>query len=455
MRALVWAAVMDFRRAGGTPGTPGEKQAFEAALHNYLRRTKTRLIGVDNIEGLERECRGPMAFLHKWQRAMKKWGTPRFEEEAAKPSPFEEASRGANDANAPNAAFAPSANGHLIQTAAQFVAGFTPPNYLVGGMIQRGYLYSLTARTGHGKTAVSMYLAQAIARGHNVRDRKVRQGAVLILAGENPDDIRARFLVLAEAFHFDPANVPIHFLPGIVDISLSLHRIREEAGRIGDLALVVVDTAAAYYKGDDANSNAQMGEYARLLRQLTFLPGKPAVIVNSHPTKNAGRDGLVPSGGGAFLNEMDGNLTLWSDGDGEALFHWQGKFRGPEFEPVSFALEVRYAGQVVDEDGKQLPSVVAQPVSEFQVEATDAEREGKENRLLAVVGMNPKTSIAQLAIKAGFVAENGAPQKSSVFRMLQSLADAKMVERYRGKKWRITPKGKRELGWDEDEKVER
>jgi hypothetical protein len=28
-----------------------------------------------------------MAFLHKWQRAMKKWGTPRFEEEAAKPKP--------------------------------------------------------------------------------------------------------------------------------------------------------------------------------------------------------------------------------------------------------------------------------------------------------------------------------------------------------------------------------
>jgi hypothetical protein len=90
MRAHVWAAVMDFRRQGGTPDTLEEKQAFEAALHAYLRRTKTRLANVDNIEGLERECRGPSAFLHKWQRAMKKWGTPRFEEEAAKPSPFEQ-----------------------------------------------------------------------------------------------------------------------------------------------------------------------------------------------------------------------------------------------------------------------------------------------------------------------------------------------------------------------------
>ena len=211
MRAHVWAAIMDFRRAGGTPGTPGEAQAFEAALHNYLRKTRTRLTGVDNVEGLERECRGPMAFLQKWQRAMKKWGSPKFEEEAAKPNPLAcEPPHEISDVGTEALAVR---TGGLIQSAAEFVAGFRPPDYLVNGMIQRGYLYSLTARTGHGKTAVSMYLAQAIARGSSVKDRFVRQGAVLILAGENPDDIRARYLVLAEAFHFAPGEAPVHFLP--------------------------------------------------------------------------------------------------------------------------------------------------------------------------------------------------------------------------------------------------
>src|SRR5262249_17350480 len=157
-------------------------------------------------------------------------------------------------------------------------------------MIQRSYLYSLTARTGHGKTAVDMYMSQAIARGQQFHGKDVAQGAVLFLAGENPDDVRARFLVLADYHGFDPARVPIYFVDGVIDIAASMPRIRAEAEKIKDLSLVVVDTAAAYFRGDDGNSNAQQGEYARMLRHLTFLPGKPACVVNCHPIKNASKD---------------------------------------------------------------------------------------------------------------------------------------------------------------------
>jgi hypothetical protein len=453
MRDQVWHAVLSFRRSGGTPGTDGEAQAFEAALHRYLRGTRTRLSGVDNITGLERECRGPSAFEAKWRRAMRKWGSEAFEAEAARPNPHQEQSRQEPPKEPPpfedEFASAPPPPG-LIQTAEQFVSGFRPPDYLVKGIIQRSYLYSLTARTGHGKTAVSMFSSYAIALGKPIRDREVQQGAVLILAGENPDDIRARFLVLAEAFQFDPRNVPIHFLPGVVDIALQMHRIRAEAERIGPLAFVNVDTAAAYYKGDDANSNAQMGEYARLLRQLTALPGKPAVLVNCHPVKNASRENLLPAGGGAFLNEVDGNLTLWSNAEGQTTLHWQGKFRGPEFEPISFALETRHADAVVDSNGEFLPSVIAQPLSDFQMEAGERVEESEENMLLAKIGMKPGASVATYAKDLNWLSETGQPQKSKVFRLRQRLADDKLIERYRKDKWRVTPKGKKELGWSDE-----
>ena len=49
-----------------------------------------------------------------------------------------------------------------------------------------------------------MYVAQCVARGEPMHGREVKQGTVLMLAGENPDDIRARFLVLADAYGFDP-----------------------------------------------------------------------------------------------------------------------------------------------------------------------------------------------------------------------------------------------------------
>ena len=39
------------------------------------------------------------------------------------------------------------------------------------------------------------------------------------------------------------------------------------------------------------------------------MPGEPCVIVACHPVKNASDDNLIPRGGGAFLNEVDGNLT--------------------------------------------------------------------------------------------------------------------------------------------------
>jgi hypothetical protein len=45
-------------------------------------------------------------------------------------------------------------------------------------------------------------------------------------------------------------------------------------------------------------------------------------------------------GGSAFLNEVDGNLTLWATAERQMTLHWQGKFRGPEFEPMTFELEV-------------------------------------------------------------------------------------------------------------------
>jgi len=74
--------------------------------------------------------------------------------------------------------------------------------------------------------------------------------------------------------------------------------------------LVVVDTVAAYFEGDDDNDNVQMGNYARLLRSMTKLPGGPCVLALAHPTKRAADDDLIPKGGGPFLNEVDGNVAL-------------------------------------------------------------------------------------------------------------------------------------------------
>jgi hypothetical protein len=321
MRDVVWRAVLEWYRE--CPIKPPEiewKVQAEAAYLIYERKVKSRLEGADKTELLEREGRGPTAFWDKWRREMTKWGSPKMVEEAAKPNPK-------SDEPPPEESRVDPKTGEplpLLLSAEQFVAGFTPPAYLVDGVLQRGYLYSLTARTGHGKTAVAMYIAQSIARGMPMHGREVKAGTVLLLAGENPDDIRARFLVLADAYGFKAEDLKRRFVAGVIDIGVKMSEIRAEAETMSDLVLVIVDTGAAYFPGDESNSNSQQGAYARLLRQLTFLPGKPAVLVNCHPVKNASRDNLLPMGGSAFLNEVDGNLTLWATAERQTTLHWQG-----------------------------------------------------------------------------------------------------------------------------------
>ena len=52
-----------------------------------------------------------------------------------------------------------------LKTAKEFIKGFTPPDYLVDGVLQRGYFYTLTAKTGHGKTAVGLLVGVCTAAG--------------------------------------------------------------------------------------------------------------------------------------------------------------------------------------------------------------------------------------------------------------------------------------------------
>jgi AAA domain len=106
-----------------------------------------------------------------------------------------------------------SGDGKLIQTSAEFVAGFVPPDYLIDGLIQRRFVYSMTAPTSTGKTSIALRLAAHTALGLPLGDREVEQGKVLYLAGENPDDVRMRWIKLCEELNVEPKIVPVFFLP--------------------------------------------------------------------------------------------------------------------------------------------------------------------------------------------------------------------------------------------------
>ena len=225
-----------------------------------------------------------------------------------------------------------------ILSSAEFVLGYVPPDYLIEGLLQRQFFYSFTGKTGAGKTAIALLFAALVALGRVMDGRQFERGRVLYLAGENPVDVQQRRIAMSEQTDFDANTIDVHFIPGVFKVSEMAGCIAEEVQKLGGVSLVVIDTSAAYYEGDDENNNVQAGNYARMQRALIMaLPGGPTILALCHPVKNAADDNLLPRGGGSYLNETDGNLTALNN-DGVVELHWQGKFRGADFAPISFQL---------------------------------------------------------------------------------------------------------------------
>ena len=318
---------------------------------------------------------------------------------------------------------------------------------MIEGLVQRAYCYSLTAPTGHGKTAVAILIAFRVATGGSLCDLEIEQGRVLYCAGENPDDIRARVLLAGESYGVSPGHENIHFTDGTFSISGAYAAISQKLEEIGGADLVIVDTSAAFFEGDDENNNVDAGAHARLLRSLTRLPGKPAVLIPCHPTKNATRDNLIPRGGGAFLAEVDGNLTLWAESDRSTteLSH-QGKLRGPGFEPIAFKLEMGTCDALKDKKGRHISSVVARPMTEQEQQNALIKSYSELEEVLMVMLYHPGASLAQWAEKLGWFSGKGItakPQKQRVQRVMRSLKAEGMVRKKMGK-YSLTKTGRTE-----------
>lgn len=332
---------------------------------------------------------------------------------------------------------APVAPGWKVQTAADFTADFVAPEYIIDGIVQRGRIYTLTAPTGSGKTAAMLYASVAIATGMQFCCHEVESGDVLFMAGENPDDVRARVIATLEFYGINPNACRLHFIAGTFSIRADMEKLREEAAKLPDLKLCVIDTFAAYFDGDDENSNAQALDFARLVRRIAAFPSKPAVIMPAHPVKNARRDNLSPKGGSSLLNEVDGNLTLWNDG-GILSLHWQGKFRGAEFDPLSMELQRYETSLICDNQGRVMPTILAKPILMTRAVQLARENLKLEDKLLISIRDYPAISLEQRGTDAGGV------NKQKVGRVLMRMAEQKLVRKFRTN-WELTKEGERAL----------
>jgi hypothetical protein len=338
----------------------------------------------------------------------------------------------------------------LIRSSKEFVAGFVAPDYLVDGLLQEAFLYSLTGATGAGKTAITLRLAAATALGIMFANRDTKKRRVLYLAAENPADVRMRWIALSQQMDFDVETIEVYFVEGVFKISQMAAKLEAEAERVGgEFGLVVIDTGPVFYEGDDENNRTQQGRHAEMLRSLIdIIPGKPAVVANVHPVKNAAPDNLLPAGGGNFLNQVDGNFTA-AKTDNTTELHWQGKFRGVEFAPMHFMLRTVTHPQLKDSKGRLIPTVVCDHISDQAKEEIARQKVSDEDQVLAIINADPTASLAAIATKMEWKLFSGEPNKMRAKRSLAALKAAKLIKETRAGKHLLTDEGRKALKGEE------
>jgi hypothetical protein len=150
----------------------------------------------------------------------------------------------------------------------------------------------------------------------------------------------------------------------------------------------------------------------------------------------------LPRGGGAFLNEMDGNLTC-AKTETVVKLHWAGKFRGPDFAPLHFKLHTATADKLKDSKGRPIPTVVATPISEAEQQIAETRSHSDEDDVLNIMSDGRTRSLSGIAAALYWQNKDHKPNKGRVQRAGERLKASKLAEMSpRGMV--LTTKGKKE-----------
>lgn len=322
-----------------------------------------------------------------------------------------------------------------IDDSAAFLSDLQPLEYLIDGLLPTGVAYSLTGHAGHGKTTLALQIALSVSQGEMFGDRETSKGRVLILAGENPYNVKWQYAAALAARNLKPSDVDIHFVQGRFSINQWTEVLRAKMEAMPDLKLVIVDSLQAFFEGDNDNDNTQMVEMAHKLRALCSTSQRPALLIIAHPAgKVPQKDNLVPRGGGAFLNEIDGNLTVWSQDASQQTLHHSQKFRGAGFDPMEWVMQIHEFAHLADIHGKPLKLPVSRPETGIERANREVQTDDFLRQYLDLMSQGTVLSIR----------EGAARFNVSRYRMEQihkTAKDEKLIKRH-AKTYKLTDGGR-------------
>lgn len=231
-------------------------------------------------------------------------------------------------------------------------------DYILKHFLAAQSLCSIYGPSGSYKSFLAVSWACHIAAGLPWAGRKVTPGAVLYVVGEGgvgvPRRIRAWEQVHGkQANNLWLVNRPVFPVreSEVTEVILAARQVEAECGV--PVRMVVIDTLARCFGGNDENDARDMGAFIEGCDVIKQKTGATVLVVH-HSGKDEAKGAR---GSSSFRAALDTEFNVKREGDGKALILTCTKMKDAE-EPERKAYDLRTAELYTDDDGELVCSLV-------------------------------------------------------------------------------------------------
>ncbi len=267
-----------------------------------------------------------------------------------------------------------------------------PIHWTIHKIFEHGGMNLLSGSYGSGKSLIAFDMAFCVAAGIDWHNRKVKQGSVVIIAGEGHSGISQRFAALSSRYGIDcPENIHLSELPANFLDSDGAKWVHDSVEEIcPDAALVIVDTLNRSFGDGNENDTGDMTTFVNNI-DANFRKSEKTILIVHHTSK--GNNG-ASRGSVVLPSACEGEFIVKADGDTRINLCCEKQKNAAKADPMQFDIKEVFL-PAFDFDGEKASSVYIEqnniPVVNIKkkVQLTQDETHAM-NAMAAVYKSNPQ-----------------------------------------------------------------
>lgn len=231
-------------------------------------------------------------------------------------------------------------------------------DYILKHFLPAQSLCSIYGPSGSYKSFLAVSWACHIAAGLPWAGKKVTPGAVLYVVGEGGVGVPRRVRAWEQMYGESADNLWLVNRPvfpvresEVAEVLLAAKQIESESGV--PVRMVVIDTLARCFGGNDENDARDMGAFIEGCDVIKQKTGATVLVIH-HSGKDEAKGAR---GSSSFRAALDTEFNVKREGDGKALILTCTKMKDAE-EPERKAYDLKTAELYTDEDGELVCSLV-------------------------------------------------------------------------------------------------